>query len=67
VNGKKRYQKPCKKINNNHKHEKPELISYMKIVEEIGEVTEVLLSTQITSGNKPSAQKSMFKTNLEKK
>lgn len=37
------------KINNTHNHPRPEIISYMKVVEEIGEVTQVLLKNQIES------------------
>lgn len=36
-------------INSRHKHPYPELISYMKLIEEIGEVTEIMLSEQISS------------------
>ncbi|MBD3263425.1 hypothetical protein GF374_03545 [Candidatus Woesearchaeota archaeon] len=37
------------RINDKHGHERPELISYMKVVEELGEITEVLLSAEIDS------------------
>jgi len=37
------------KINKTHEHPYPELVSFLKVVEELGEITPVLLSTQIKS------------------
>ena len=36
-------------INSKHNHSHPELISHLKVIEELGEITKVLLSTQIKS------------------
>lgn len=36
-------------INENHQHPNPEMICYMKVVEELGEMTEVILKTMIRS------------------
>ncbi|MCK5299843.1 MAG: hypothetical protein KAJ54_01715 [Candidatus Aenigmarchaeota archaeon] len=52
------------KINNTHKHEKPELISYMKVIEEVGEITEVLLSNQIKSRKHEKLSKEYIKKPL---
>ena len=45
------------KINNKHKHPYPELISYMKLIEEVGEITEIMLSNQVTTRKKEKQTK----------
>jgi NTP pyrophosphatase (non-canonical NTP hydrolase) len=54
------------RINNNHGYDRPEIISYMKIVEEIGEVTDVMLKTQICSRKGEKMEKGQVKEDLGK-
>lgn len=49
------------KINNKHKHPYPELISYMKLIEEVGEITEIMLSNQISTRKKEKQTKKNIK------
>lgn len=51
-------------INSRHKHPYPELISYMKLIEEVGEVTEVMLSEQISSRKSYKKTKNEIKNKL---
>lgn len=52
------------KINKNHKHSHPELISYMKVVEELGEITEELLRNQVKSRKGERVEKEEMKNEL---
>ena len=52
------------KINSKHNHSKPELISFMKIVEEVGEITQVLLKNQINSRKSAKLSKNEVKDEL---
>jgi len=51
-------------INKTHKHDNPELISYMKAVEEMGEVAQVLLSSQIKSRKHDQLSKEEVKEDI---
>lgn len=57
-------QELVKQINATHNHEKPELISYMKVVEEVGEITKVLLSNQIKSRKSEKRSRSDVKEEM---
>lgn len=42
-------KKLVKTINYKHQHKSPEAISYMKLIEEVGELTQSILKTQISN------------------
>lgn len=52
------------KINVKHNHPYPELISHMKLIEEIGEITELMLSNQIDSRKTKKQSKTDIKDKL---
>jgi len=54
------------RINNNHGYDRPELISYMKVVEEIGEITDLMLKTQIKSRKGKKLDKEQAKEDMGK-
>ena len=60
----KEVKKLVTRINNKHKHDRPELISYMKLVEEVGEISEVLLSGEIDSRKEAKKTKEEVKEKL---
>jgi|ETNmetMinimDraft_2_1059921.scaffolds.fasta_scaffold253271_2 NTP pyrophosphatase (non-canonical NTP hydrolase) len=51
-------------INKTHNHDKPELISFMKASEEMGEIAQVLLSSQIKSRKNDQLSKEEVKEEL---
>ena len=52
------------KINSKHKHSCPDLISFMKVVEELGEITEILLRTHIKSRKHDKLSKEKVKEEM---
>jgi NTP pyrophosphatase (non-canonical NTP hydrolase) len=55
------------RINNKHKHPNPQLISLMKVLEELGETTKIILSSEIKTrkGEKKSQKEIQEELNDE--
>jgi NTP pyrophosphatase (non-canonical NTP hydrolase) len=54
------------RINNNHGYDQPEIISYMKVVEEVGEITDMMIKTQIDSRKGEKMSKEEVKEEIGK-
>lgn len=52
------------RINAGHRHPYPELISHMKLIEEIGEITELMISNQINTRKRPKQSRDEIKDAL---
>ena len=57
-------KKLVSRINGTHKHNNPHFISFMKIIEELGEITKFILSTEIKSRKGEKKQRHEIKEQL---